>query len=306
METLLHTALAYLGQGLSVSPVTRETKAPRLAHWQPYQERRATPAEVTRWFTRGYADALAVVAGPVSGNLEVLDFDAAALFAPWLAQVRAVDGLLAERLVVHRTQHGGYHVWYRSPVVAGNQKLAVDPERSDGKVTLIETRGAGGYVLAPPSAGYVPLQNTLAGIRTLTAEERETLLRLARGFTRAALRPACPTQRSDGAPHSHGLRPGDDYNRRGDVPDLLTRHGWQYVCQHGAVSYWRRPGKVQGVSATWNYGGRGTFYCFSTNAPPLEPERSYTAFGLLAALDYGGDFRAAAQALRQAGYGERR
>jgi len=38
----------------------------------------------------------------------------------------------------------------------------------------------------------------------------------------------------------------------------------------------------------------------------LEPERSYTAFGLLAALDYGGDFHAAAQALRQAGYGERR
>ncbi len=51
METLLHTALAYLGQGLSVIPVTRETKAPRLAHWQPYQERRATPAEVVETVT---------------------------------------------------------------------------------------------------------------------------------------------------------------------------------------------------------------------------------------------------------------
>ena len=176
---LLHTALAYVGHGLSVIPVTRETKAPRLAHWQPYQERRATPAEVARWFTRGYADAaVAVVAGPVSGNLEVLDFDAPDLFAPWLAQVQAVDPQLAARLVIHRTQHGGYHVLYRSPVVAGNQKLAVDPERPNGKLTLIETRGAGGYVLAPPSAGYLTLQGGLTALPELPAAARETLLRL--------------------------------------------------------------------------------------------------------------------------------
>jgi len=304
---LLHTALAYVGHGLSVIPVTRETKAPRLAHWQPYQERRATPAEVARWFTRGYADAaVAVVAGPVSGNLEVLDFDAPELFAPWLAQVQAVDPQLAAQLVIHRTQHGGYHVLYRSPVVAGNQKLAVDPERPGGKLTLIETRGAGGYVLAPPSAGYLALQGGLTALPELPAAARETLLRLARGFTREAQRPARPTQQPNRTSHSDKTRPGDDYNRRGDVACLLARHGWQVVAQHGAASTWRRPGKAQGVSATWNYGDSGFFYCFSTNAPPLEPERSYTAFGLLAALDYGGDFRAAARALQQAGYGERR
>ena len=44
MQRITTHGSAYVGHGLSVIP-TRETKA-RLAHWQPYQERRATPAEV--------------------------------------------------------------------------------------------------------------------------------------------------------------------------------------------------------------------------------------------------------------------
>ena len=121
------------------------------------------------------------------------------------------------------------------------------------------------------------------------------------GFTREA--PACAA-RSNPTALAQPASVGDDYNRRGTCGLTGAARLAGRPARRGEP--WRRPGKAQGVSATWNYGDSGIFYCFSTNAPPLEPERSYTAFGLLAALDYGGDFRAAAQALRQAGYGERR
>ncbi len=62
------------------------------------------------------------------------------------------------------------------------------------------------------------------------------------------------------------------------------------------------PGKArrfrQGLPGV--YGGSQCFYAFSSNAAPFAPGRGY------ALLEYGGCDRAAAQALRQLGYGERR
>ncbi len=88
---------------------------------------------------------LAVVCGPVSGNLEVLDLEAAAPLEEFhqLVEMRA-PGLIA-RLPRVRTPTGGRHIPYRCDVIEGNQKLAAD---SEGK-TLIETRGTGGQVLSP-------------------------------------------------------------------------------------------------------------------------------------------------------------
>jgi len=207
---------------------------------------------------------------------------------------------------VVQTPSGGYHVYYRSPVVTGNQKLAVDPDKPNGTYTLIETRGAGGYVLAPPSEGYHLIQGDLAAIPVLSDLERDRLLSAARSFSRAAVVKTPSTQHKPARKAPDGvLRPGDDYNQRGDVTELLARHGWQFVRQVGETTYWRRPGKAQGISATFNYGGSRCFYCFSTNAPPLEAERAYSPFSLYATLDFGGDFVAASRALRKAGYGEK-
>ena len=41
-----------------------------------------------------------------------------------------------------------------------------------------------------------------------------------------------------------GLRPGDDYDRRGPAWEaILGPHGWEPVRSDGSVTYWRRPGK---------------------------------------------------------------
>ena len=94
-------------------------------------------------------------------------------------------------------------------------------------------------------------------------------------------------------------RPGDDFNRRGDVRALLERHSWACV-RHAENECWRRPGKDRGWSATLR---DRVFYVFSSNAAPFEPNRAYAPFSVYALLEHGGDFAAAAGTLRDEGYG---
>lgn len=322
LPVTLAAALDYLAAGLSVIPVDGASKRP-LLKWKPYQARHLTLPEAAHWFgcrerpangavisaATGTVNkpasgaAIGVVTGAVSGNLEVLDFDAPALFAPWLARVRARAPTLPERLALIKTQHHGYHVAYRAPLIAGNQRLARAPEAVHGKHTLIETRGAGGYVLAPPSPGYRALQGAYLNVSWITASEREVLLAAARSFDQGPPIRACASHAGRGVVAATDLRPGDVYNQRGDVPALLARHGWTWVRQYGVVSHWRRPGKRAGMSATFNYGSSRRFYCFSTNAPPFTPLTAYTPFAVLALLECQGDFVRAARWLARLGFG---
>ena len=305
MSTLLAAAMSYTRAGLSVIPCDRRGKRPRLRHWKPYQTQMPSPLDLMRWFGPwSRADALAIVTGRVSGGLEVLDFDAPALFTPWADTVQGNLPDLWPRLPVVRTQSGGMHVYLRcADAGEGNRKLAVDPARPEGKYTLIETRGEGGYVLAPPSAGYTPVQGDLAAVPFLDLEAREMLLEVARQFSRVPLEPESRSAHLSRWAASTTSRPGDDYNRRGDVAGVLERHGWRFVRQVREESFWRRPGKRRGHSATYNYRDSRYFYVFTSNAPPFDPGRAYSPFAVLALLEHGGDYHAAASTLRRQGYG---
>lgn len=58
-----------------------------------------------------------------------------------------------------------------------------------------------------------------------------------------------------------------------------------------------------GASATTNYNGCGLLYVFSSSAPPFEEGTAYTKFHAYTLLEHGGDFRQAALALSNLGYG---
>ncbi|HNT77281.1 MAG TPA: bifunctional DNA primase/polymerase [Anaerolineae bacterium] len=296
--SLLATAQAYRAADLSVIPCYRAEKKPALPGWKQYQTTRPTFLEVAQWFMPWErADAVAIIGGAVSGQLEVIDFDLPELFPQWQAQVQAAYPDLA--LPVVRTQSGGYHVYLRCPTRQGNLKLACDPAKPIGKYTLIETKSEGGYVLAPPSAGYTMLSGDLTAVPTVTPEQRETLLHLAQSYDR---RPAVTARAPRPATPTAGDRPGDVYNQRGDVYAVLLHHGWKLVKEVAAESYWRRPGKHFGHGATFNYRGCNLFYVFTSNAPPFEPEQAYSRFAVYALLNYGGDYAAAARALRAEGF----
>lgn len=101
-----------------------------------------------------------------------------------------------------------------------------------------------------------------------------------------------------------GTPPGRDYNNRTDWADILQPHGWRLFYTRGNVRYWTRPGKTTGVSATTNALGTDRLHVFSENAHPFDAGTSYSKFGAYALLEHGGDFKAAAKALAERGYGD--
>ena len=313
---MIDTAIAYHRAGLCVLPAILEEKRPALSAWKQYQQRLPTERQVEAWFAED--SPLCLLTGAVSGNLEMIDFDyAGELFDRWKDLVATQAPGLVERLVIERSQSGGRHAIYRaSTPVPGNRKLAqrtvvvpsAEPVVIAGKshvprlvddryeviCTLIETRGEGGLFLCAPTPGYQVEQGTFADIPVLDEAERAILIEAA-----CALNEMLPRVETTPSASGAGGRPGDDFNERGDVRELLRRQGWQLV-RGGENEYWRRPGKQQGWSASLK---DGVLYVFSSNAAPFEPDRAYAPFGVYTLLEHGGDFAAAAAALRAGGFG---
>lgn len=287
----LHTfAARYLQSGLCALPAMLRQKRPAVS-WKTYQQRLPTDSELERLFTQS-VDAICLVAGAISGNLELLDFDQGGeLFPAWFESLPAD---LHDRLVIETSQSGGKHVIYRcTETVDGNLKLA-QGLRQGKLVTLIETRGEGGLFLCHPSPGYELLQGELTALAVLTPDERERLLLAAWQLNEVSSQP-------NAVPSPEENRPGDDFNRRGDIAQLLVHHGWRAsTTREDGNQHWTRPGKTSGTSATLK---DRLFYVFSANAEPLEPGKAYSAFGLYARLEHHGDFELAARTLSQAGFG---
>lgn len=297
---MIEFAKQYLNAGLSVLPAKRADKRPSVGSWKAYQLRRPTLAEVDAWFSNPQ-DGLCIIAGAVSGNLEMIDFDnGGELFDAWHQQIPAE---LFNLLVIEQSPSGGWHVVYRchSPV-DGSMKLA--ERKTDGKVkTLIETRGEGGLFLCAPTAGYELMQGEFFAVSVLSDSQRQVLLDAAYALNEYVPAPV-PMQTPSSPSDWSSLRPGDDYNARGDIESLLQKHGWHYVGADDINQKWRRPGKSIGISATLHRTER-VFYPFSTNCAPFEARKGYSPFQVYALLEHNADYSKAAADLARQGYGEK-
>lgn len=315
LSLLYQTAMSCYQAGINVLPIRADgSKRPALDGWKVYQQRRVTPGEISRWF-REVERGLAVVTGAISGGLEALDIDSQETYQLWLERVREHPFLrpLYERIAggyLEATPAGGRHLLYRCETVGRNQPLARRPLASgQGYQTLIETRGSGGLLIIAPSNGrvhpdgkpYRLLSGGALHIATISAEERAQLLALARSFNEVPVRTR--EQRVNyvlaSGEERPTTRPGDLFNQSARWEDILCPRGWKLVRKVNGAGQWRRPGKRgPGISATTNYAGNDLLYVFST-ATIFEPERAYTKFTVYTILEHGGDFAAAARAVKE-------
>lgn len=326
MSLTLSTALAWHAAGCSVVRVALDgTKRP-VGQWKQAQTERTDEATLRGWFGAGHP-GVGVVTGAVSGNLEMLELEGRAMAVGLMAEMRDLadaSGLLPllDRVLggyAEFTPGGGFHLFYRvDGPVAGNTKLArrpaTDTELAENPVdrvkVLIETRGEGGFVVIAPSYGPVhPTGNpwvavpgrTPAMLAVLTPEERDALHILAGAFDRMpdeeGVEPRPRTLPTD------AVRPGDDYNARATWTDILGPHGWVAVHRHSGVTYWRRPGKTDGISATTGRNDADNLFVFTTSTA-FDSERPYSKFAAYTLLEHRGDYTAAARALRALGYGD--
>jgi hypothetical protein len=310
----LAAALAYRALGISTFPVKADgSKEPAFSGWREYAERLPEAAELQRRFRKPGAFGIGIAGGIASGNLAVLDFETRRGFSEWGGRLSADDRSHLTRSPVIASPRGGAHVYVRTAEPVKGCKLA----RTAAGETLIEIRGSQHYVVGPGSPWTChpsgrPWRILRPGWLDGGSWEPMPLgvyhsLTVLAADLNEYVRPAAREVIGDRRTAEHGDRPGDHFNARVSWSDLLMPHGWRPFRSSAAVTYWTRPGKAEGVSASTGHcrgpSGNDLFYVFSTSAAPFEAEVSYSRFAVYTLLHHHGDFRAATRALGWAGYG---
>ena len=306
--SLIDKAKEYLEYELSVIP-TKEDKLPALPSWKPYQSQRMNKDQVGGFFTGANIKGLGIICGAISGNLEVIDVDTKhdTTGSLWDELRTLIEDKLPEvykSLVIAQTRSGGYHIYYRCKEIKGNLKLATKKNRE----VLIETRGEGGYVIAPPTTNYKYIQGEPIKIPTITPEQRETLFSIAQRFNELPEdKPKTPLPSSTGY-NLTGLSPFEDYNQRGDVVGLLESKGWKVVNQSGQRINLLRPGQTDTKTSGDFHTGLRIFKVFSTSTEFETEEagkpKGYSPAQVFSLLECRGDNKLAYRRLSELGYGE--
>jgi P4 family phage/plasmid primase-like protien len=315
--TLLNTALAYAARGWPILPLHTALKdgcscrkpdcstigkhpryhATDLRHG--LKDASTDEALIRRWWSRWRHANIGIVTGKTSG-LVVIDIDP-----------RNGGDLTAEDL---ETEHGKFPETVENLTGGGGRQLFYQHPGGDRRVSAhtlgpgVDIKADGGYVVAPPS-------RHASGRRyeweVSSHPDDITVAPLPPWFP--LHEPTPDSQADDTHPHMSEAgdgSPGDDFNQRATAEELraiLTRHGWVVVEHRDGVDYLRRPGKQgRSYSATLGAVAPNVFYCFSTNGHPFEAHHGYKPFSVYGLLTHSGDFKAAAKALADAGYGRLR
>jgi hypothetical protein len=318
MNEILQAAIDFHNAGISVIPAKDDgTKAP-IGNWAKYQVERATLEQLADWFGSGHA-GIGIVTGAVSGNLEMLEMEGRAVNSGLLDEARELahnSGLgdlwdIITNGYVEFTPSGGLHWLYRIAdfPVPGNTKLARRPGANDTVEVLAETRGEGGFVVTAPSSGsthpsgqpWVLLKGSAGLIPMLSMEERNAIHQIFKALDSMPVKEQMAHVLQPKTTAT-GEKPGDDFNVKATWKEILEPIGWKIVFTNNGVTYWRRPGKDVGISATTGRNDGDNLFVFTTSTT-FEAEKPYSKFAAFAHLNHGGDFSAAAKALRQLGFG---
>ena len=125
-------------RGFNVIPIKPNSKEPALDSWKEFQYRKVTDEEIGAWWGMYPQLGVAVVTGTISGVF-VIDVD--------LRKGGSLEGLDVPETLTVRSPSGGLHLYFNLP------KGEVIRCRTD-IIPGIDLKGEGGYVLAPPTAGY--------------------------------------------------------------------------------------------------------------------------------------------------------
>ena len=330
--------------GRWVRPIDRKTGMPAVYRaktpcgvWRERQEKPATRNELARYLhDRRYGESrgVAVVCG--YGGVELFEFDDVGVWKQFLqvAERDPVVGPILRRVMAgyfELSPRGAPHLLYRCANLSNGGPLARRPEivfGEDGTKKLkvqIETRGPGQLAVIAPTPGtchktgrpYVLKFGGLAGMVTLTPDERTALHSLARTFDEAGEDPSESLPRPNSPPHRPSVsgaseKPGHHFNRVCTAEmwsGMLADWRWQYIGAIGGRPHcWVHATATSSLSA--HLTPRNTLLVFSTSTPfqawTKEHPTTHSAFAVFTKICHRGNFEAAAKALAACGYGSRR
>jgi hypothetical protein len=310
-----HTAYAYAANGFSVIPLGWN-KVPSI-EWKKYQNEIADNATLKEWFLEKKFPGIGIVCGSISGNLSILDFESNTIYLEWLekAQLEGHGDILDRSVFVLSGK--GVHAYFRlAAVPAAGRKLAFGFDESGKKNLLIETRASGNYVMTPGSAAWChPNRIEYAVMRpefhikdTLTINEDTwyAFTTIAESFNEIPANEDEATVRTISKSFvDNSVSPTvQDFNENCDIEKLLKETGFKLERTDGGKSFWQKPHSSNpGYHCTFNHEGSGRLFNFSAANEPLEENRSYSPFEVLALFQFDGDEFAAEMAIRDEGYG---
>lgn len=316
--------------GLQFIPVNA-MKVPVVKDWQT----------TVKKYDLSKSEAVGLVCGEPSGNLEALDFDlkydlTGELYEKYKKIVHAVSKELMLKMVVQKTRSGGFHWLYRCEKNEGNQKLANRPTTAEEKQetfekeyksslfrglpdddakriaakasgndkvrVLIETRGIGGQIVISPSNGYLMTFGDLMSISQISVDERNILHDIARQFNEFFEEAVIP---KPSTVKKDGLSPCDDFNDRGDVVEVLQNNGWKVVKQKGNKTLFLRPGQTT-AQTSGNYDHEKRWFSVFSTSTEFESQKSYLPYAVFAKLECSDNFSEATKKLYDLGFGDRR
>lgn len=184
--TLPDAAAAFDAAGVPVFPCAPGEKRPLTEHG--FHDASTDPAQIRAWWGRWPAANIGIPTGPASG-IEVVDVDIHGDNSgfPALKQARRA-GLIPAWAGLVRSPSGGLHIYF-----------PVEPEREQSSWQAprahIDFRGAGGYIVAPPSRVKQPDGST--GIYGLRAAGITTAVPVDAAALREFLDPRPPLPRRD-------------------------------------------------------------------------------------------------------------
>jgi replicative DNA helicase len=300
-----------------------EQKRPALIQWEPLQK---APIENPEdLFTGKLVNSklpiygLGVITGAVNGNLEVIDVDTKYDIKGgiWEDLKKGMEDTLPhllEQFLIVQTVSGGYHIYYRCETIAGNQVFAIREATPEEKLEkakekikpLIETRGEGGYVVAPPTPNYKSIQGSYSSIPDITTEERDTLFSICKSLTQYVK----PQPTATLSTYSTTISNSEDspfiaYNQEGAsvVIPLLVSHDWTEVERNGDRIKVKRPGESTAHSSGDFHIGKNLLKVFSSSTD-FEPEKGYSPSSVFCILECSGDWKLAYRKLLEQGYGK--
>lgn len=132
---MIHHALKYAAGGIHVFPIKPRGKTPITQHG--CLDATDDAEQIAAWWDKTPDANIGVATGPTSGLL-VVDLDGPEAENSWTAILSGRDATTAEVATSN-----GRHLYYRTALTVGNTAKKLGPG--------IDTRGRGGYVVAPPS-----------------------------------------------------------------------------------------------------------------------------------------------------------
>lgn len=296
--TPLEHALAYAARGWRVHPIPPGLKHPGMDRWQ--ENATTDTGRIGKYYGLNPDHGVCIVTGAESGVFAI-DIDPDDGGDDSLRALEAQYGPLPDT-VESVTGGNGRHLLFAWPDTGDIRNSA------SGVLGVgIDVRGTGGQIVVAPTVhpngrryAWEVEHDPLDGVAVAPAPA--WLLDLLQREPAATEPRREKRQRPSGAE----MMPGDWWAAGTSWPDELARHGWALHSTHtdaagGYYEMWTRPGKSvrEGASASLYYLGSDVLKVFTSNAAPLAAESTYTLWGFHVAMEHGGDFEAAARAVRR-------